>query len=636
MAIRDVSRTGQVIESVEQFFAEEDLPTGLFSILIDGLPVDFEYDDRGFETTVILLHPAISPKVEKLPMFIGRSITQSAPVNRLFVADPTLNIHSDLETGWFSGSAAQPNLQSQLSAIVRRVTADKRAIYFGLSAGGFAALLFASMHPGSLAMPVNPQVQLADHSSPRVRKWTNTAWGMNNSSDSETKKMPPVETDLLSIYSEPLKVRVVYIQNSGDSDHMENHWSKFKQRARPQALAGVALVDAGEGHIAPSESYLAEIINQVAGSDSWSQFNFKGIKASPSRTAVQKTQKDSPTRRDTSRYDSGGKTAYADMTDFLNSPLASGLSTFEYHGKPFDILVRKKETAKATIVVFHPAAVGSNITRPFFVGTTLTEKLNVNAIFIADPSLELSDRLRIAWFAGNRTQRLQEDLPAVIRHALNELGSENHIFYGASAGGFAALYYSSLFPGSLAIPVNPQTRISEYGKNFVADYARICWEMAGFEEAQSTLGNFVVEDLTTHYLTAQKNTVIYVQNDTDWHVKKHMRPFLEKNNPANRTMVVKGEWGTGHYPPPADYQAKLLRTAVLCEGEWDQVARLHPDCQTISGAVDNDGIEQLLCSCLDYQVASGLDGYDPYCVSHGTAKYWEAEECSSVDKYSSC
>lgn len=635
MAIRDVSRTGKVIASLEKFLAEEELPTGLFSVLIDGIPVDFEYDDRGFDTTVILLHPAIGPKIEKLPMFIGRSITQNAPVNRLFVADPTLNIHSDLETGWFSGSTVQPNLQCQLSAIFRRVTTEKRTIYFGLSAGGFAALLFASMHPDSLAMPVNPQVQLADHSSPRVRKWTNTAWGLNNSSDSETKTMPPVETDLLSIYAEPLKVRVVYIQNTGDSDHMKNHWSLFKKRARPQALAGVALVDAGEGHIAPSEAYLAEAISQIANADSWAQFNLKGIKSSPSRAAKTESPKDAPTMRDTSRYDSAGKSTYADMTDFLSKPLASGLSTFDYHGRPFDILVRKKENAKATIVVFHPAAAGANITRPYFVGTTLTDKLNVNAIFIADASLELSGELRIAWFAGNKDQRLQHDLPIIIRHALKELGSENHIFYGASAGGFAALYYSSLFPGSLAVPVNPQTRISEYVKSFVGAYAKTCWGINGTQELHEALGDLITEDLATHYQAAQPNTVLYVQNDTDWHVTKHMLPFLRKNNARNQTMLVSDTWGNGHFPPPVDYQEKLLRAAVLSEGDWAQIAKLHSDVELVSGKPEGDGIASLLCSCLHYGLNHTGRPADPHCVSHGTAKYWEEEIYSPVDEHPS-
>ncbi|WPR66135.1 hypothetical protein SLW73_07415 [Glutamicibacter protophormiae] len=615
---------------MDEFLKQDELPSGPFSVLIDEIPVDFEYDDRGFDTTIVLLHPAISPKIEKLPMFIGRAITQNAPVNRLFVADPTLNIHGDLETGWFAGSSAQPNLQTHLNVIFRRMTAGKRTIYFGLSAGGFAALLFASLHPDSLAMPVNPQVQLADHSSPRVRKWTNVAWGMNNKLDSDTKAMPPVETDLLAVYEEPLKVRVVYIQNTGDRDHMKNHWSAFKAKARPQALAGVALVDAGEGHVAPSEAYLAEAINHVATADSWGRFNLKTLKSSPNRATVKSPPKDTPTQRDTSRYDSAGKSTYADMSDFLSQPLATGLSTFDYHGTPFDILVRKKENAKATIVVFHPAATGANITRPYFVGTSLTDKIDVNAVFLADPSLELDDNLRISWFAGNSKQQLQQDLPIIIRHVLDEVGSENHIFYGASAGGFAALYYSSLFPGSLAVPINPQTRISNYGQTFVDAYAKICWGIDETQESKTELPKVTTEDLTEHYQTPQKNSVLYVQNDTDWHVKKHMEPFLEKNNTRNHTMLVSGTWGNGHFPPPANYQEELLRAAVLCDGDWAQMAERHPDVKVVSIDPDRDGIPSLVCSCTRPEAG----GANPYCVSHGTAKYRQDEEHSPIDEHS--
>lgn len=289
MATRNPSPETPVFSSVEQVLDVQVLPTGAFTILIDGHPVDFEYDDRGYDTTVVLLHPAISSKVVKLPVFIGRGITQNSKVNRLFIADPTLNLYPNLQTGWFAGSQQQPNLQEELVRVFQKFTADKRTIYFGLSAGGFAALFFSSAHPGSLALPVNPQVHLADHSSPRVRQWTNSAWGLNNNSDIGEKEMPNVTTDLREIYTHPLGTRVVYIQNTGDLDHVENHWKHFKATARPQALAGVALVHAGEGHIAPSEKYLTAAIDLIVDSDTWGRIDMSKIAVSPQR--ILKTNK---------------------------------------------------------------------------------------------------------------------------------------------------------------------------------------------------------------------------------------------------------------------------------------------------------------------------------------------------------
>ncbi|MDQ0095964.1 hypothetical protein [Paeniglutamicibacter psychrophenolicus] len=283
MAIREASKEAPVFESVDDFLSAPETPSGLFVIMIGGHPADFRYDDRGHETTVVLLHPAINSRVKRLPVFIGSGVTESLHVNRLLVSDSSLSLHEGIQAGWFAGNSKQPELQAALAMIFEKVTAGKRTIYFGLSAGGFASLVFSSVHPGSIAVPVNPQTHLANHPSPRVRKWTIHAWGLNSPSDERAKEMPPVLTDVCDLYSQPLENRVAYIQNTGDEEHMRIHWKRFKDEVHPQNLAGSALVYAADGHIAPSVAYMTAVLDVVVNAQSWDQVDFSAISVSPVR-----------------------------------------------------------------------------------------------------------------------------------------------------------------------------------------------------------------------------------------------------------------------------------------------------------------------------------------------------------------
>lgn len=277
--------TGEVSEfaSIHEFLDCPTVPEGLITIMDNGIPIDLKYVDRGKGITVLTFHPAINSKVTHIPMFIGGNITQDLEANILFVSDPTMNVFEELETGYFAGSSRQPNLQSDLNKIFRKITEGKRAIYFGFSAGGFAALYFSSLHPGSIAIPVNPQTTLSLHTSERLTKWAEVAWGISNQKDAPVKNVPPVDSDMCDLYSTPKPNRVAYVQNVGDRDHMEIHWARFKKLAKSQVIAGTCLVYAGDGHIAPRPEFLTEVLNTVISSPSWGRLSFRHIKTSPRR-----------------------------------------------------------------------------------------------------------------------------------------------------------------------------------------------------------------------------------------------------------------------------------------------------------------------------------------------------------------
>lgn len=282
MVRRNVKLDLVTFESVEEFLSTEILPQGQFVVWHNGFPIDFEYHDRGYPTTAVFFHAAIGPTIVNLPLFLGKGFSDKSPVNRLFVSDPTLYVDERLRLAWYAGSSEQPGLQDALSAIFHKIAGSRRVLYSGASGGGFAALLYSAKHSGSLAMPVNPQTIIRNYPAPLVCEWTNFAWGLNNERSRDIV-MPPVVTELLSLYSKPRKNHVIYIQNTGDSSHMEKHWIPFKEALHPENSLTPMLAFAGNGHVAPPNTYLASLLLVASQSESWAEVDFSEVSESPLR-----------------------------------------------------------------------------------------------------------------------------------------------------------------------------------------------------------------------------------------------------------------------------------------------------------------------------------------------------------------
>ncbi len=243
--------------------------------------------------------------------------------------------------------------------------------------------------------------------------------------------------------------------------------------------------------------------------------------------------------------------------------------SINYHGGLLDLLIQEESGAETTIVVFH-AAVPTTATLPVFAGIGVTRTLKANLVFVADPTLALNSQLTLGWFAGNRLQPLQKDLPLVLEHILDGLGSKHTIFHGPSGGGFAALYYSAQFPGSLAIPTNPQTIIENFSPYSVRAYVEAAFgavdNLAG---AIESLDRYVVHDLCELYGKGQSNAVAYLQNIPDSrHMERHLGPFYSACRPSPLTRYLLGDWGPGHHAPPKDLIRDVLTTATRAAGDW--------------------------------------------------------------------
>lgn len=271
--------------------------------------------------------------------------------------------------------------------------------------------------------------------------------------------------------------------------------------------------------------------------------------------------------RDFSRYDAQ-QFEHSSVEDFSISKEQSGIHSICYGNGHLDFYVEYRAAA-TTFVIFHDAVPPRVETFPVFQGLSVTRNLVCNLIFVSDPVLERGTNL--GWFGGDQDRKLQEVLPATLQTILNEFEThERLVFFGPSGGGFASLFYSHHFPGSWAIPMNPQTDISKYSEKAVGAYMKAAWNDVAIQDAPFE------HEIISRYQKSFPNKILYVQNLGDrTHIPKYLVPFLDATKEhREHTAVFTGEWGLGHKPAPGKFLAQVFREVINSNGDWNKILGL--------------------------------------------------------------
>lgn len=275
-------------------------------------------------------------------------------------------------------------------------------------------------------------------------------------------------------------------------------------------------------------------------------------------------------RRDTSRW--GTPASLRSPSDFREVAELRGCFTLEHGGIPVDLMV-EDNGAETTLVSFH-AALGSNdMLAPVFVGRTVSEGLPANRVFVSDPGLLASPELRLAWFLGTASLDLTTLLADCLRALQDRLGGKHLVLYGMSGGGFAALNVARHLPGSLALPVNPQTRVLDYLPAAWEHMARACFGARSEAGARTILEAHPHADQRRAYVDGAADcSVIYLQNAKDAHVSSQMIPWFDAVGWDSGPALLLADWGEGHVPPGASTLRDILTRVTDARGDWHSLA----------------------------------------------------------------
>ena len=205
---------------------------------------------------------------------------------------------------------------------------------------------------------------------------------------------------------------------------------------------------------------------------------------------------------------------------------------------------------------------------PFFSFLSIAKEINSPHILVADPTLYLSEDLKLAWYAGNdKYTNLQQDIALVVSKAA-EFFKLSPVLTGGSGGGFASLAISNYLNIQHSIFIwNPQTNISQYHRKFVNEYTNVAFPESKGLNISKSFELIQSKGILTNVLERPINCkakLLYLQNYSDAHRLVHTEPFLKgqkfdssliSNNAIkykldDEKLVMLANWGEGHIEPP--------------------------------------------------------------------------------------
>ena len=278
----------RTFDSLSDFMTAESLESGVFRVNDNGLPIDASLEKHVGRPLLVFLHGAKTRKVD-LPWFVGAGMTAEREVSRLSISDPSLYISEELTLAWYAGNANQGDISPKLASLIAKcaeLIRAERIILIGGSGGGFASLSIGAHIDGSIALVWNPQTHIRKYYKRFVDDYEKVAWKQNGKTLNDLKRL-----DLTTIYSQPLKNTVIYLQSATDEFHIQNHLQPFKQKLHPENRCYFYTETWGEGHIPPPKNQLATWISFSLAIDLDNQISWQNLETSSRSAGVSQPTK---------------------------------------------------------------------------------------------------------------------------------------------------------------------------------------------------------------------------------------------------------------------------------------------------------------------------------------------------------
>lgn len=235
-------------------------------------PLHTLYQPGVGDTLIVVLHGAIDREKYTLPRFEWLGTLAGRGEHILYIADPTLQLASDLQIGWYVGTTGADVIGrvSRLAERTREALGARRILFVGGSAGGFASLMASARVPGSRALAFNPQVTISEYYDRFVNRFLNVALPDHSGFDAARAALPG-RLSVLDAYPSTARMsnRALIVQNSGDTFHMERHLGHLATQlglSAERALSEDGRVEFdvryfGEGHAMPYRHVLTRYLD---------------------------------------------------------------------------------------------------------------------------------------------------------------------------------------------------------------------------------------------------------------------------------------------------------------------------------------------------------------------------------------
>lgn len=248
-------------KSTAEFLATPPRP-GAHAVQIKGQWLDLYYEDHGKKATLISFHAATPRSITTLPVVSGRAIAKRAGMNFLTVSDPTLSM-GDIDIAWFAGNHVTGPLYRVLTRLLKHLLGDRRAVLFGPSGGGYAAVRYAKRFSGHIVLAVNPRLRMDGAPEPKMERYLRVAHeGASESQKKRIRKKYFVE-DLSKLYRRGLPFDLHLVQNQEDLVFRHNQAEPFVNALQDDKKLHYFKEAFGEGHRPIPKPLLIEHLENI-------------------------------------------------------------------------------------------------------------------------------------------------------------------------------------------------------------------------------------------------------------------------------------------------------------------------------------------------------------------------------------
>lgn len=236
-------------------------------MIVNGMPLDLLFIDRGSSTTLVMFHAALSSAATRIPAFKGMGVSADTGVNLIALADPTIGM-GDIDLAWFLGNEKTGYLPPLLAPLIQHLikqTSGENTILFGTSGGGYAAVNFARFFPNCFCLAALPRLDLTKKPEALAERYLDIAFPTSTPEAKAHFKVAYVDVPLYEqLALEGMSFDLGLFHNLGDKTFFTYQVLPFVEALSDEPRLFTRVEWYGRGHIiVPGQPY-RDIVGALA------------------------------------------------------------------------------------------------------------------------------------------------------------------------------------------------------------------------------------------------------------------------------------------------------------------------------------------------------------------------------------
>jgi|GEM_PF-1872039 len=234
------------------------------------------YAGREQQRLFVMLSAATRRSEQRLPVFNRWTWAEMKmfPGHVLCVADPTLELHDEMNLGWYLGTD-EHDATEELSRFIRHFAGalgipDDKIVIWGSSGGGFSALALASRIEKATAVAINAQTDIFAYELARIVEAMRRSCFGNQMAQQIQEQFGP-RVNMGQAWRSNRSSRAILIQNTLDTHHYACHFKPYWEALGGTAEGGASadgrhyawLYSDPRGHGSESEQMIPAILDLI-------------------------------------------------------------------------------------------------------------------------------------------------------------------------------------------------------------------------------------------------------------------------------------------------------------------------------------------------------------------------------------